>query len=60
MVELSARIRAEFEENPAMRLTEPQITRLFLLDPVVCTTILSALVDSGFLVRDRSNRYHKA
>jgi hypothetical protein len=60
IVELTARIRAEFDESPGMRVTQAQISRLFLLDSTLCSTVVSALVDSGFLRKDGIGRYLKA
>ena len=56
---LAARVRAEFDESPGLRITEQQVCRLFGLDPDVCPAIVEALVRSGFLVRDSSGRYSK-
>jgi hypothetical protein len=47
------RARAEFLEMPGLRLTEPQAARLWSVDATLCRAVLSALVDSRFLVRTR-------
>jgi hypothetical protein len=57
---LTARVRAEFDESPGMRLTEPQVRRLLNLDPVACSAILAALCDNGILVRDHTGHYRRA
>ena len=56
---LTARVRAEFDESPGLRITEQQLRRLFGLDPETCPGILEALVRSGFLFRDSPGRYSK-
>ncbi len=47
---LVARTRAEFLEMPGLTLTTEQAMRLFALDPALCRSVLTALVDSRFLV----------
>ena len=42
-----ARVRAEFSEMPGLRLTLPQASRLFNLDPVHCSHVLNSLVAAG-------------
>jgi hypothetical protein len=37
---------------PGLRLTHPQASRLFSLDPVRCERILGALVQAGILATD--------
>ena len=49
---LLARVSAEFQEMPCMRLTAAQARRLFGLRPDVCQRILTALVRQGFLSCD--------
>lgn len=44
-----ARIRAEYQEMPGMRLTVAQAARLFNLDPIRCARALEALVLEGSL-----------
>jgi hypothetical protein len=46
---LLARIRAEYDEMPGMRLTVAQAARLFNLDPGRCAHVLHALVSDGAL-----------
>jgi hypothetical protein len=54
---LLRRIRNEFEELPGMRLTCPQLQRLFGLRPDVCERVLAALMRDKFLCRTSSDRY---
>jgi hypothetical protein len=49
---LYARISAEFEEMPGLRLTLPQAARLFGLDDASCRRIMTTLVDNGVLTTD--------
>ena len=46
---LHARIRAEYQEMPGMRLTLPQAARLFDLEREQCAEVLAALVTDGTL-----------
>lgn len=46
---IQARVRAEFQEMPGMRLTAPQAARLFNLEPTSCSSVLDALVSDGIL-----------
>lgn len=43
------RVRAEFVEMPGLRLTLPQASRLFNLEPTHCERVLSTLVDMRIL-----------
>ena len=47
--ELHARIRAEYEEMPGLRLTVGQAARLFATDSVRCARVLDSLVRTRFL-----------
>ena len=42
-------IRGEYLEIPGLRLTKPQVRRLWGLDAVTCEALLAALVDVKFL-----------
>ena len=44
-------IRSEFLEMPGLRLTAAQAQRLWNLDALVCESLLSALIDIGFILR---------
>jgi len=46
------RIRGEYMEMPGLRLTVTQAQRLWGLDRAACETVLSALVDVEFLIRN--------
>jgi hypothetical protein len=45
---------------PGLRLTKPQIERLWGLDPVKSGALLEALVDVKFLRRTRHDAYVRA
>lgn len=49
--DLLRRIQGEFLEMPGLRLTEPQARRLWNLDPLSCSTVVSVLLDAGFLFK---------
>lgn len=51
------RIRAEFIEQPGLRLTEAQACRLWRLDPATLRVALSALTEAAFLSRNADGRY---
>lgn len=53
-------IRAEYLEMPGLRLTEPQIRRLWGLDTVTAEALLSALLDVKFLRRTHQGAYVRA
>ncbi len=50
--EVCDRVRAEFREMPGLKLTLPQASRLFDIDPAQCEQILTVLVRSGQLSTD--------
>jgi len=54
------RARAEYLEMPGLQLTVPQAARLWHLDLAACEGVLSALVQSRFLVRIRGAAYARA
>jgi hypothetical protein len=49
--DLLQRIQGEFLEMPGLRLTEPQARRLWNLDASLCSTVVSVLLDGGFLFK---------
>ena len=49
--ELTRRVRAEYNEMPGLRLTEPQARRIWNLDAMRCQAVLHSLVESEFLRR---------
>jgi hypothetical protein len=53
-------IRAEYLETPGLRLTGPQVERLWGLDPVTSAALLAALVDVQFLRRTVHDAYVRA
>lgn len=53
----ATKVTAEFREMPGMRLTEPQVKRLWSLSPAECDAVLGYLVDRGELARDPAGRY---
>jgi len=57
---LTLRVRSEFKEMPAMKLTVEQAMRLWGFDRSTCTGLLNSLVTSHFLERDGSGRYSLA
>jgi len=46
---VSARLRAEFQEMPGLKLTVRQAARLFSIEPVECESLLRAMVAAGVL-----------
>ena len=50
--DLELRLRAEFVEMPGMKLTLPQASRLFHVDPGECESVLRELVRNGELSSD--------
>lgn len=57
---LERRIRGEFKEMPALRLSSQQASRLWSVDCEVCAEVLDALVRTGFLRRDRNGMYARS
>jgi hypothetical protein len=53
-------VRAEYLEVPGLNLTEPQVQRLWGLDPVMCGAVLSELLGRNFLKRTRQGAYMRA
>jgi hypothetical protein len=54
---LVERIRAEYIEQPGLRLTEAQASRLWRLDEQQCRHCLSELTGADFLKRSEDGRY---
>ena len=50
--DLCTRVRAEFREMPGLKLTIPQASRLFSIEPRRCERVLGALVHAGHLATD--------
>jgi hypothetical protein len=55
--DLVERIRAEFIEQPGLRLTEAQASRLWRLDRATCERVLCRLTESEFLSRTIDGRF---
>jgi hypothetical protein len=55
--EILRRVQCEFLEMPGLRLTEPQVCRLWDLDAPTCSALLAALVDAKFLFRTRDGAF---
>jgi len=53
------RARAEFQEMPGLTLSVAQASRLWGLTATESEALLGALVDDGFLVRDRRATYRR-
>src|SRR5207249_5427762 len=53
---LLQRIEHDYEEQPGLRLTPPQVGRVLQLDGPTCRTVLTALVDAGVLHRTEDGR----
>ena len=49
VTELLRVVQAEYLEIPGLRLTKPQVRRLWALDPITCDALLDALVAAQFL-----------
>jgi hypothetical protein len=60
LVSAVRRARAEYIEMPGLRLTAAQAARLWTLDAALCADVLSALVESRFLVRTRDASFVRA
>jgi hypothetical protein len=54
------RAQAEFLEMPGLQLTEAQAVRLWSFDSALCSAVLTALVESRFLVRTRNASFSRA
>jgi hypothetical protein len=54
---LVERIRAEYIEQPGLRLTEAQASRLWRLDGATTRHALSELTGNAFLQRSEDGRY---
>ena len=51
------RVRSQFVEIPALRLTLPQARRLSGLDEEICISILDELVREGWLTQTPDGKY---
>ena len=50
-------LRAEYAEQPTLRLTALQIQRLCNVDSLLCEAVLGGLVEVGFLARGGDGMY---
>jgi hypothetical protein len=50
-------IESEFKEMPGMRLTSPQVKRLWNLSAYDCERVLDYLVGAGRLTQDEDDRF---
>lgn len=50
-------IQAEYLEMPGLKLTRPQVQRLWALESRVCDAVLEALVAADFLKVTRQQAY---
>ena len=55
--DICRRVRGEYIEMPGLRLTVTQEQRLWGLDRNACETVLGALVDVEFLIRNRDGAF---
>jgi hypothetical protein len=53
-------IRAEYDEQPGLRLTQSQVEDLWALDATVAQALLGALVSAGILKRAHDGTYVRA
>ena len=54
------RAQAEFLEMPGLQLTVAQAARLWHFDSVLCTAVLSRLVEQRFLIETRNHSFGRA
>jgi len=50
-------IKAEYLEMPGLRLTKPQVQRLWTLDSQMCEALLDVLVADEFLSKTHRDAY---
>ncbi len=53
-------VRAEYLEIPGLRLTKPQVRRLWNLDAHTCEALLDVLVGDGFLRKTPNGAFVRA
>ena len=59
-VVIADRVRGEFREMPGLTLTSAQAGRLWSLDGPTCESILTQLVETGFLCQKANGAFCKA
>lgn len=50
-------VRREYDEMPGLALTVDQARRLWALEPRMCATVLTQLVESGYLCQTGTGQY---
>jgi hypothetical protein len=55
--EMVLRVRGEFLEMPGLRLTQAQAQRLWGLDATTCSSLITSLLDAGFLFQTRDGAF---
>ena len=53
-------IHAEYREMPGLCLTQPQMQRLWALDPITCDRMIDALLAARVIRRTARNAYIRA
>jgi hypothetical protein len=59
-LEALVRARAEFLEMPGLKLTLDQAARLWALDGALCRSVLTALVESRFLIETKNAAFARS
>lgn len=59
LTKLVQRIREEFEEAPALRVTLSEAARFWALDETTCEQVFAQLIATGFLARGVDQRYRQ-
>ena len=57
IVDWAQLVRAEYAEMPGLKLTEPQIQRLWSLDAALCDAVIASLIAGQFLKQTRGDAY---
>lgn len=57
LAEAVERVRREYVAWPTLRLTAPQVRRLFGFSDALCTAVLGSLLSPGFLARTSDGQY---
>jgi 2,4-dienoyl-CoA reductase-like NADH-dependent reductase (Old Yellow Enzyme family) len=57
LINLTQRIREEFERASGVRMTVAEASRFWGLDEETCAQVLARLLAAGFLVRGADGRY---
>lgn len=54
------KVQTEYIEIPQLKLTAPQVQRLWSLPKDVCEAVLAALIQRGFLVHSSDGAYMRS